>query len=429
MEEKKPQEPLQAARGMHDILPSRSDRYASMESAARKVFSAFNYTEIRTPVMEPAELYERAIGETTDIVEKEMFVLKDRGDRRLCLRPEGTAGIVRAYIENNLGHEFPIAKFFYIGPMFRAERPQKGRYREFVQIGSEYFGNERPAADAETIILAHSLIKKFGLSDIQILVNTIGCPACRPKYLEVLKAYLEGKKNDLCENCRTRLVKNPLRALDCKEDADKFGDAPKTVDHLCEACRTHYASVLEHLKSAQVPFAERPRLVRGLDYYTRTVFEVYSTGNTGSQGALAAGGRYDGLVEQLGGNPVPAVGFALGVERVLNELDAASPVSDAKSRRGVFLIPLGAPAYEVVQKLLIQVREAGIPAESGAADQSIKSQMRLADRIGAEYCVIIGDNELASGEFALKNLESKSQQNIPKDKLVQVLVDRYSVKS
>ncbi len=426
--EAKHQETLQVARGMHDILPERADRHVEIESAARKAFDVFRYREIRTPVLESAALFQRAIGVATDIVEKEMFTLKDRGDRVLCLRPEGTAGVVRAYIENNLAHTIAESKFFYIGPMFRAERPQKGRYREFVQIGAEFFGNARPSADAEVIALLFSLIQNAGIRELQVFINSIGCRECRVKYTQSLVEYFSGKKAELCENCTRRLEKNPLRLLDCKWDAVKFTDAPKTIDALCAACAEHYARVKSGLNAMSVPFIEQPRLVRGLDYYTRTVFEIYPSSTMGSQDALAAGGRYDNLVEQLGGAPTPAVGFAMGMERILNQLDLSASSAPA-GRRGVFILPLGDAAFETTQKLLHTLRLAGVQAETGMPDQSIKSQMRFADKLGSEFCVIIGDNELKSGEYALKNLETQKQQGISKDAIVQFLQDHYSQKS
>lgn len=423
-QEPKTQEPLQAARGMNDVLPSRAEGYARLEAVARRFFDSFNFNEIRTPVLEPVSLFERAIGAATDIVEKEMFTLKDRGDRQLCLRPEGTAGAVRAYIENNLGHEFPVSKFYYIGPMFRAERPQKGRYREFVQIGSEYLGNAKPAADAETIGVAMAVIRGAGVKQAHVFLNSIGCSECRPQYLEKLKTYLKGKSG-LCEHCKSRMTKNPLRVLDCKEDAEKLSDAPRTVDSLCAACKAHYAEVKSLLKMYVIPHTEQPRLVRGLDYYTRTVFEIYPSGKSGSQDALAAGGRYDGLVELLGGAPTPAVGFALGVERVLNELEAQGALPAV--RRGVFMLPLGDSAFEPSQKLLWQLRETGIRCETGQPDQSIKSQMRLADRLQMEFCIIMGENEIKDNFVMLKNLEKQSQDKVSMSEIVGKLQDHYKL--
>lgn len=419
MTSKPNQEPLQAARGMNDVLPARAEGYARLESVARRLFNSFSFKEIRTPVLEPAALFERAVGAATDIVEKEMFTLKDRGDRLLCLRPEGTAGVVRAFIENDPGREFPISKFFYIGPMFRAERPQKGRYREFVQIGSECFGNPRPAADAETIGVAMAVIRGAGVDQAHVLVNSIGCSECRPAYLKKLVDYLKGISG-LCEHCKTRMSKNPLRVLDCKGDASKLEDAPKTVDSLCAACREHYAGVRKLLKMYAIPYSEQSRLVRGLDYYTRTVFEIYPAGKSGSQDALAAGGRYDDLVGLLGGTPTPAVGFALGVERVLNEIEAQNPASEP-GRKGVFVVTLGDAAFEPSQKLLWKLREAGVPSETGWPDQSIKSQMRLADRLNMEYCVIIGENEIKSGKYAVKNLSEQTQRDVQAESVVEAV--------
>lgn len=421
------QEPLQAARGMHDVLPQRAEDHAKLETLARKLFEDTGFREIRTPILESVSLFERAIGEATDIVEKEMFTLKDRGDRLLALRPEGTAGVVRAFIDNHLANDFPGAKFFYIGHMFRAERPQKGRYREFVQIGAEWFGKPRPEVDAMTIYIAYALIRGAGIKQCHIFINSIGCAECRPGYLGRLLQFLNGKMKELCQNCRIRIKKNPLRVLDCKEDANKFLDAPKTIDFLCKGCRDHHDRMRTVLGWLEVPVTDQTQLVRGLDYYTRTVFEIYATGKTGSQDALAAGGRYDNLVERLGGQPTPAVGFALGVERVLNEIEAQGP-APAPERRGVFMVPLGETAFESSHKLLHQLQEASVPSETGWPDQSIKSQMRLADRLEMEFCVIIGENEIKDNFVMLKNLNKQTQEKVPMGEIVKKLQDYYTGK-
>jgi histidyl-tRNA synthetase len=416
---------IQTARGMHDILPEQANRYAEIEEEARDVLGKWGYREIRTPVMESASLFQRAIGESTDIVEKEMFTLKDRGDRVLCLRPEGTAGVVRAFIENSLDQKFVVQKFFYIGPMFRAERPQKGRYREFYQIGSEWFGEPDPKADVEIINFVRVLLEKFNVP-IRILLNSIGCNTCRREYIRKLLNYLKSKSDRLCDHCKERMNKNPLRVLDCKEDSPKLTDAPTTIDNLCEDCRMHFNQVQGSLKGFQIPFDIFPRLVRGLDYYTRTVFEVYPSGQIGSQDALAAGGRYDGLVEQLGGKPTPAVGFALGVERVLNYIEQTRPQREA-ARAGVFFAPLGSQAHKKCVELVHDLRDAvvrRVPIVSGSYLQSLKSLMRRADHGGYEFCVIIGDNELNNNKATVKNLKNQSQETVPLDQLVETMKER-----
>jgi histidyl-tRNA synthetase len=421
-EKTKTQEPLQTVRGMQDFLPDRSGLVSEIEAQARAIFGRFGYREIRTPVMESAALFQRAIGEATDIVEKEMFSLKDRGDRLLCLRPEGTAGVVRSYIENSLGKKQSVNKLFYIGPMFRAERPQAGRFRQFVQIGSEYFGSAAPAADAETIVLVGRILAASGASSYEAHLNSLGCPECRPAYTQNLLQFLRGIESRLCEDCKRRIGKNPLRVLDCKVDPDKLAGAPNPLESLCGACREHHGQVKKLLSAVKLPFREVPQMVRGLDYYTRTVFEFYATGKTGSQDALAAGGRYDRLVEDLGGDPTPAVGFALGLERVLalaQEQRAAQ--TPARDPRQAFVVALGESATEKAFELLDLLRSAGWSADAALGGQSMKSQMRMADSLGARYCLILGDNELRDGTVAVKDLEQKSQEMVPMDRLIETL--------
>ncbi|MBI3012465.1 MAG: histidine--tRNA ligase, partial [Elusimicrobia bacterium] len=379
---------IQAARGMRDSLPPATINLARIESAARERFSLFGYREIRTPVLEPLSLFQRALGQSTDIVEKEMFTLQDRGERALCLRPEGTAGVVRSYIENAFDKTMAIPKLYYIGPMFRAERPQAGRYREFNQIGSEYFGNESPASDAETIQLAAEILRASGLDQFEIRLNSLGCAACRSQYKKVLLEFLKGVEQHLCEDCRKRIQKNPLRALDCKTDKEKLKDAPQTLQTLCADCKTHHEDLQNLLSLAEIPFQISPQLVRGLDYYTRTVFEVYPAGKTGSQDALAAGGRYDGLVEELGGPKAPAVGFAMGIERVMNALEH-SKTQASEERKGIFVIALGKEAIPQSFRILTELRGNGLEAEGVLNQQSIKSQMRLADSLGKRFCLIV----------------------------------------
>lgn len=418
--------PIQTVRGMHDILPGKSADVIRIETKAREVFSRFGYQEIRTPVLESTDLFERAIGQTTDIVEKEMFTLKDRGERSLCLRPEGTAGVVRSLIENGLLNQSAAVKLFYVGPMFRAERPQKGRYREFIQIGSEYFGNASPAADAETIHLVLEILRSAGIESVETRLNSIGCGECRPKYLEQLLQFLKGKSPELCRDCQNRMERNPLRALDCKEDSAKLSDAPKPQDHLCENCRSHFETLKKLLRAAGIQFEIVSNLVRGLDYYTRTVFEIYPLEKTGSQDALAAGGRYDKLVEELGGEPTPAVGFALGVERVLNQIAEEKEEASAVSK-GIFVAAMGEPAMEKSFQLMSQLRSRGFTAEGTLNQQSLKSQMRLADKLAMRFCLIIGENELKENFATLRDLKNQSQEKVPFDQIETALKQRLEI--
>ena len=429
---------------MHDFLPQKAERAARLENIARTVFACFGYREIRTPTMENAALFERAIGQATDIVEKEMFSLKDRGERLLCLRPEGTAGVVRAFIEHHLDQESALQKLFYIAPMFRAERPQAGRYREFYQIGGEYFGDKSSAADAETIVLLSTLLSKLGVHHPEIRLNSIGCENCRPMYQEKLLAFLAEKKENLCGDCRRRMEKNPLRALDCKTDQAQFELAPCSLDHLCAECLRHHEEVLSYLDAGKICYRINRRLVRGLDYYTRTVFELYAaakngalatgatdsigatslTGATfaaeGSQDALAAGGRYDQLVRNLGGPQMPAIGFAMGLERVLNFLEANAETDGAAAEnvsRGVFICAMGDGTLKKAFELLQQLRSKDIRSSAVLDNRSLKSQMRLANNWNARYCLILGEDEVKQNQVTIKDLQLHTQETVAAEQI------------
>lgn len=406
-----------APRGTRDIVDLDVRSFRRLEECAGNRFAAYGYEEIRTPAFESADLFSRAVGDTTDIVEKEMYLFEDRGGRPLALRPEGTAGVVRAYLEHGWDQTAPVKKLWYGGPMFRAERPQAGRYREFWQIGGECFGNPSPQADAETLLLVRAILSSAGLTaGVRFLVNSIGCGVCRPAYREALKGYLSARQSDLCENCVRRMDRNPLRALDCKGDGPKFIDAPLMADHLCEACRVHRDEVYALLKASDFLFEEAPRLVRGLDYYTRTVFEVTAPGQ-GSQDAIGAGGRYDGLVKLLGGPDTPAVGFALGVDRVARALQAQgfSPTLPKK----IFVAQAGTGtslvAFTLAQKLrnFVEGGRMSPAVEMGAATKSLKAQFRAADGWGADWLVLVGEEELKKGAVVLKDLRHHTQEEIP----------------
>lgn len=410
---------IQTVRGMHDVLPEKAAEYLRTETRAREIFAAFGYREIRTPILEFVSLFERALGQSTDIVEKEMFTVKDRGDRLLCLRPEGTAGVVRAFIENGFAKKSAINKFFYCGPMFRAERPQKGRYREFFQIGSEYFGNEAPAADAETIQLVSAILHSAGIDSFEIQLNSIGCTECRPKYQQILTEYLSGKSDKLCQDCQKRMKRNPLRVLDCKIDRNILEQAPKSQDSLCENCTQHFTQLKGLLQATKTEFKTVPGLVRGLDYYTRTVFEIYATGKTGAQDALAAGGRYDTLVRELGEENVPAVGFALGIERVLNLIAPDLNESTLSSNNvTIFVAALGTESTEKSFQILSELRKNAYSADGVLNNQSLKSQMRLANSRGARFCVIVGEDELKEKSVTLRDLKQQSQTKVPMEELL-----------
>ncbi|MBN1823767.1 MAG: histidine--tRNA ligase [Endomicrobiales bacterium] len=417
---------FKAPRGTHDIWGKDAEKLARLEDFARTIFRKYGYGEMRVPVFEDAALFSRSIGESTDIVEKEMYVFEDRKGRKLALRPEGTASVVRAYLENGLSQALPVPKLFYMGPMFRYERPQAGRYREFFQIGAEYFANPDPTADAETILLAREIVGSAGVTDAVVNVNSLGCGKCRPAYRAELKKYFSDKKG-LCADCQKRLEKNPLRLLDCKIDSQKFSDFPKMSGYLCDECRGHFDKTRKLLYSAGCEFVVDDRLVRGLDYYTRTIFEVRSNA-LGSQDAVAAGGRYDNLVKELGGEHTPSVGFALGSERVILAARNAETVfeSGAPATR-VFVAVAGQGLEEAAFKLVSQLRKDGpesdrvkkiltlsvrTVAEGPFASKSLKSQMRLADKFNADKTVILGEEEMKRGVIVVRDMKSQEQVEI-----------------
>lgn len=402
-----------AVRGTKDVLPPESARTAALEKAAREIFSLYGYSEIRTPTFEQVELFSRSIGDTSDIVEKEMYVFEDRGGRKLALRPEGTAGVVRAYVEHNLNQKSAFAKLFYMGSMFRAERPQAGRYREFSQIGAEYFGNASALAEAETIRMVLRLFDHLKIENVAVPWNNLGCSNCRPAYRKALLEFLSKSKDSLCEDCQRRLEKNPLRALDCKIDGERIGrEAPQMSSFLCEDCRKHSQDFVRFWAGESRAVSSEPnnRLVRGLDYYNRIVFEFITPDGL----ALAAGGRYDSLVKSLGGPDVPAVGFALGVERVL----AAAPAADLSETVKVFVAVESKELAPDALAILEELRASGISSVGGYADKSLKAQMRLADASGARFVVIAGTREKEQGKVALRDMTAQSQKEIPRNQIL-----------
>ena len=416
---------FKAPRGTHDLIAADADYLRRLENVCRGIFSKWNYSEICLPSFEDAGLFTRSIGESTDIVEKEMYVFEDRKGRKLALRPEGTASAARAFIENGLAQKMALPKLFYAGPMFRYERPQAGRYREFYQIGAEYFGNPDPAADAETIVIASTILKEAGLSGTEVRLNTLGCAECRPAFRAALKERFSSQK-DLCGDCQRRLENNPLRLLDCKIDGPKFTDLPKMEDFLCQGCLEHFRAVRELLERAGCAFTVDHRLVRGLDYYTKTIFEIRSS-SVGSQDALCAGGRYDSLVEELGGSPTPAVGFALGSERVamaaknenaawkdetaLKIFIAVSGESLIKDAFG-FGVKLRASGLSDAARFMVSARDKDIRVEGPFAGKSLKSQLKLADRLGSDKTVIFGEEEFKRGAVIVRDMKTQQQSEV-----------------
>jgi len=407
-----------AIKGVQDILPPDVYLWQEVEATARQVFAPFGYREIRTPVMEFTEVFTRSIGETTDIVEKEMYTFNDRAGRSITLRPEGTAPVVRAYVENHLYNLPSPQKYYYIGPMFRYERPQKGRFRQFHQIGVEAFGEEDPRMDAEVLDMLRCFLERVGVDTLRFEVNSIGCDECRPIYRRALVDFLTGRMDSLCSDCRRRYEVNPLRVLDCKvkgcEEIKK--KAPGITDYLCSGCRGHFDALLGYLELLKIPFSVNPAMVRGLDYYTRTTFEVTSE-SLGAQSAVAAGGRYDKLIEEFGGPAVPGIGFAIGMERLTTLIKDRHGIVEPVP--AVYFAAIGDEAEKAVYKLASEMRTKGIRVELDYSGASMKSRFRKADRLKATYVFILGEDELSRGTVGYKRLSDGEQGEINKDDVMQ----------
>ena len=406
---------FQKPKGTVDILPEETVIWHKMEEIIRDCTKNAGFHEIRIPTFELSGVYKRGVGQTTDIVQKEMFTLSDRGDNtEMCLRPEGTAGVVRSVIENGLYNEAMPLKLYYIGPFFRYEKPQAGRSREFYQFGVEMFGAESAYADASVISLASKVLHKIGVGT-SLHINSIGCPKCRPLYRQALVDYFEGKKEELCPTCRERLKTNPLRILDCKSPicSEIAAGAPKTIDYLCEDCGAHFNALKESLTALEIPYTVDPKIVRGLDYYVRTVFEFISE-DIGAQSTVCGGGRYDGLVEQLDGPKLGGIGFGMGLTRLALALKTLAgegkttlPVNASPA---LYIAPMGEKAAVYALATVEKLRNKGIYAECDIASRSLKAQMKYADKIGAEYVLVVGDNELESGKALLKNMRDKDDR-------------------
>ena len=411
-----------APRGTKDILPDTVGQWTYVEEKIRDLCARYGYKEIRTPMFEHTELFYRGIGEGTDVVDKEMYTFTDRGDRSITLRPENTASAVRAYLQNKLYGDSSLTKLFYIGSMFRYDRPQAGRMREFHQFGVEALGESNPAVDAEIIMLAMDLLGGLGLKDLKLSLNSVGCPKCRPVYRKVLQDFFRDKLDDLCDDCKDRFERSPLRILDCKADADKpyMADAPKITDCLCEECQDHFHKVQHFLTEAGVEFELDARLVRGLDYYTKTAFEIKYP-PLGAQSAVAGGGRYDGLIEEIGGNPTPAVGFATGLERVLLALEKQNLLPEMDTKTDAFVVALGEEAQGAAFKLLTKLRQAGLKAGMDYAGRSMKAQMKQANKANARFALIIGEDEVKEACVQLKDMEKSEQEKVSFDNIIEKL--------
>jgi histidyl-tRNA synthetase len=400
-------------RGTRDILPGETEKWQFAEKVFSTVARRYGCREIRSPIFEATDLFERGIGEATDIVQKEMYTFPDRKGRSLTLRPEGTASVVRAYLEHNLGRGSNVLKLYYVGPMFRYDRPGQGRYRQFHQVGVEIIGSPAPEADVETMEVLVGFLKGVGLKNLETKINSLGCPVCRPGYHDVLKGALEGIRSSLCKDCQTRVDRNPLRVLDCKVGSCRaqFGDLPVMLDHLCDECDTHMKRVEEILTEIQLPYTVEPLLVRGIDYYTRTTYEVHHTG-LGSQSALGGGGRYDKLVEEFGGSPTPAVGFSAGMERVLLSLEEEGASPEVADKPDVFVVEADEIGEQESLRLTHRLRRR-FAVERNYQRRSLKSQFKSAANAGARFVIILGEQEVAEGFAAVKDMESGEQTKVP----------------
>lgn len=410
---------IKAIRGFNDILPQEIGKWHFVEDTARDVFQGFGFSELRIPVIERTDLFARGIGEATDIVEKEMYTFTDKGGNSLTLRPEATASMARAYLEHQMYSFDPVAKVYFMGPMFRYERPQKGRYRQFYQIDAEVFGVDNPMVDAEVIVMLMHFLRKVGLQTLELQINSLGCRECRPRYREELKRFFEKKSFQLCEDCQRRLQTNPLRILDCKVEGCKesIANAPKVIDFICSNCKEHFARVKEYLAVTGVKFDVNPNMVRGLDYYTRTCFEVVSY-DLGSQNAVTGGGRYDNLFQEIGGLDIPGIGFAIGMERLVSLLPKDRTFIQTPQ---LFIATLGDETNKEAYQLANELHLRGIRSELDYEGKSLKSQMRRAGKLNASYVLILGGDELKQGKAVLRNMGDKSQEEVPIKNLATLL--------
>ncbi len=412
-------------KGTKDVLPSEAYKWHFVEGTARRIAALYNLKEIRTPVFEHTELFARGVGDTTDIVNKEMYTFLDKGDRSMTLKPEGTAGVVRSFIENGMAGGVLPAKMYYITPVFRYERPQAGRLREHHQFGVEIFGGKGSETDAEVILLARDYIAALGVEGVELHLNSIGCKHCRPKFNEALKEYLRPHLPEMCATCNARFDKNPLRILDCKEEKCSAinAGAPKTLDFLCDECRQHFEKLTSILDACGVKYVLDPKLVRGLDYYSKTVFEFVST-KIGAQGTVLGGGRYDTLIENLGGPSVPAVGFGSGIERMLLVLENTGKSVPEEPALGAYVAGLDEAGRAAAFALAEQLRGMGVSAEFDHADRSVKAQFKYAGKVGARYVVVIGSNELESGAYTVKNMADSSSEQVKAEEIAEYLRSR-----
>lgn len=411
-------------KGTKDVLPQESYKWHYVEDLARKTAKDFCAGEIRTPTFEHTELFLRGVGDTTDIVNKEMYTFEDKGGRSITLKPEGTAGVARAFIENSLYAGAQPTKMYYITPVFRYERPQAGRLREHHQFGVEYYGSDSPYADVEVMMIAKTFFDRLGIKKLQLNINSIGCRKCRKDYNEALKEYLRSKLDKMCPTCRERFEKNPLRILDCKEEGCKAitAGAPVILDYLCDDCRAHHESVCAQLTKLGIDFKVNPHIVRGLDYYTRTVFEFISS-DIGAQGTVSGGGRYNDLIEDVGGKPCPAVGFGMGLERLILTMEALGLPFGEANVPDVYIAPLCDEAKDEAMLIANTLRSAGISADTDLLGRSFKAQLKYVNKTGARFMIVVGTDEIASGEYQVKNLLSGASEQVRKENLTAYLTN------
>lgn len=408
-----------AIKGTKDVLPKEAYKNQYIEATAIDIASKFGYKEIRTPVFEHTELFQRGVGDTTDVVQKEMYTFDDKGGRSITLRPEGTAGAVRSFLENGLCNEALPQKVCYLISCYRYEKPQAGRLREFHQFGVECFGTESPLADAEIISLAKAFFDTLGIKDLSLEINSIGCPKCRAEYHKALKEYFASRKDELCDTCKGRLDRNPMRILDCKSPIchEIAEGAPVVIDYLCDECKEHFEKVQKYLDAQNIEYTINPQIVRGLDYYTKTVFEFVSN-SIGAQGTVCGGGRYDGLVEELGGQHTPSLGFALGLERLMLLMEAQNCEFPNEEKPDLFIVALGEKATLKAVEIAKDMREEGFSALLDLNQRSVRAQMKYADKLGAKFNVVIGDNEVDSKIAKLKNMQTGEETEINLDTFV-----------
>ena len=414
-----------APKGTKDLLPSQVYKWHYVEGKFAEICKKYGFKEIRTPMFEHTEVFARGIGDTTDVVQKEMYTFNDHGNRSITLKPEGTSGAVRAFIEHKQYAEVQPTKYYYVTDCFRYEKPQSGRLRHFHQFGVEVFGTPNMLADAEVIAIGHDFLTELGIGDLELRINSVGCPECRKKHREALKAFLQPHYEELCGTCKTRFEKNPMRIIDCKSEIchEIVKDAPRMLDYLCDDCKDAFEDVQANLKALEIPFVVDPDIVRGLDYYTKTAFE-FVTNSIGAQGTVCGGGRYDHLIEEVGGPPIPGVGFGLGIERLVMILERQNGAIEEVPERDVYIGSMGEAGLLKAQSLAFELRKAGIKADCDTVERSVKAQMKYANKIGAKYSVILGDSELESGKVELKEMATSEKTEIALADLVSIMKEK-----